>query len=293
VRIVAVVVSWNGREDTFACLESLRGVDTVCVDNGSTDGSPEAVAERFPEVELVRTGVNLGFSGGNNVGLRRALERGAEWVLLLNNDAVAGPGLVAALERAALARPDAGVLACKVLFREQPGTLMFAGGRVSLGLGFNGRADGWGRPDDGAWSELRDVERATGAGMAVSRAAIESVGLLDEGFFAYVEDVDWCIRIRRAGFSVVFVPDARVWHAGSASTGGAGSPTSLRYSARNTLALVERHRPLPRGLTGLRRAVVVGTHLAQALLGPRRSAAVRAVWHGWRDYGAGRMGRIA
>src|SRR5207253_1829127 len=109
VNLVAVVLNWNGGDDTLAALASLQGVETICVDNGSTDGSDVRVAERFPDVELIRTGENLGFSGGNNAGIRRALQRGAGWVLLLNNDAVADPGLPAALERAAAARPDAGL----------------------------------------------------------------------------------------------------------------------------------------------------------------------------------------
>ena len=99
MRLVAVVLSYNGREDTLAALESLRGIETVVVDNGSTDGSADAVAERFPDVELVRAGINLGFAGGNNVGIRRALDRGADWVLLLNNDAEVEPGIVDALAR--------------------------------------------------------------------------------------------------------------------------------------------------------------------------------------------------
>ena len=93
MNLVAVVLNWNGGEDTLAALASLGDVATICVDNGSTDGSDVAVEERFPKVELIRTGANLGFAGGNNVGIRRALERGADWVLLLNNDAVAEPGV--------------------------------------------------------------------------------------------------------------------------------------------------------------------------------------------------------
>src|SRR3954454_12100794 len=115
MQLIAVVVNWNGGEDKLASLASLEGIPAICVDNGSTDGSDRSVEERFPQVELLRTGANLGFAGGNNVGIRRAFERGADWVLLLNNDAVAEPGLVEALERAAAARPDAGLLACKVL----------------------------------------------------------------------------------------------------------------------------------------------------------------------------------
>ena len=289
MRLVALVLSWNGREDTLACLESLRGIETICVDNASSDGSAEAVAERFPEVELIRNEENLGFAGGNNVGLRQALERGADWVLLLNNDAVADPGLAQALEAAAAARPDAGVLACKVFFADPPDVLWYAGMRLRPGIGWH-RHDGYSRRDDGRFDTMRDVESATGAAMAVSRTALERVGLLDEELFAYVEDVEWCLRIRRAGFGVVFVPGARVWHKVSAAMGGAGSPTGLYYDTRNTLAVLERHRPLPPGLRALRRLVVVGSHLAQAARQPGRRVATGAVVAGWRDYRAGRMG---
>jgi GT2 family glycosyltransferase len=287
VKLVAVVLNWNGGEDTLAALESLNGVETICVDNGSEDGSPDAVAERFPQVELIRTGVNLGFAGGNNVGIRRAVARGADWVLLLNNDAVADAELPAALTAAAEARPDAGVLACKVFFAEPPDVLMYAGGRVNLRLGYWGRQDGFGERDDGRFDSLRDVDRATGAAMAVSRAAIERAGLLDESLFAYAEDTEWCLRIREAGFAVVFVPDAKVWHVGSASTGGLSSPTSIYYDTRNMIAVAERHDPRQGAAASLRRGVVLGAHLATA----RNAAGVRAAVKGWRDARRGRLGR--
>jgi hypothetical protein len=283
MRLVAVVVSWNGREDTLAALESLRGIQTVVVDNGSADGSADAVAERFPDVELIRAGVNLGFAGGNNAGIRRALDLGADWVLLVNNDATVEPGLVEALERAAEARPDAGVLACKVLF---------AGDRVWYGgAGFDpylgrSRHDRFGEPDTA--EAPRDTARATGAGMAASRAAIEAAGLLDEELFLYGEDLEWCLRIRAAGFAIVYAPEARVHHRVTAASGGAGSETARYYETRNMLAVVERHRPLPRGLTAARRALVVAPRVVLAL--PRPAAAAAAL-RGWRDYRKGRLGR--
>ena len=283
MRLVAVVLSWNGREDTLAALESLQGIETIVVDNGSTDGSADAIAERFPEVELVRAGVNLGFAAGNNVGIRRALDRGADWVLLLNNDAAAEPGLVDALAAAAEARPDAGVLACKVLFADSD-RLGYAGAGFNPLLG-RSRHEGFGEPDEPG--ELRDTVRATGAGMAVSRKAIEAAGLFDEELFLYAEDLDWSLRIRQAGFAIVYVPAARVRHRVSAAAGGAGSPTTSYYETRNMLAVVERHRPLPRGLTGLRRGLVV----APRVLAGRRPLSAWAAIRGWRDYRRGRMGR--
>src|SRR3954465_1947800 len=176
MELIAVVLNWNGGEDTLAALESLRGIETICVDNGSTPGSAAGIEDRFADVELIRTGTNLGFAGGNNVGVRRALERGADWVLLLNQDAVALPGIAGALERAAALRPDAGVLACKVLF-ESGATVMYAGATFRAWLGYSGRVRGHGAPD--TFDEMRHTGRADGAAMAVSRAAIARVGLLD------------------------------------------------------------------------------------------------------------------
>ena len=284
MNLTAVVLSWNGREDTLAALESLRGVETIVVDNGSTDGSQDAISERFPEVELIRAGVNLGFAAGNNVGVRRALDRGADWVLLLNNDASAEAGIVEALAAAAQERPDAGVLACKVLFADSD-RLWYAGAGFDPYLG-RSRHEGFGEPDRS--DRLRDTGRATGAAMAVSRAAIDAAGLLDEELFLYAEDLEWSLRIREAGFAVVYVPDARVRHRVSAATGGAGSPTTTYYETRNTLSVVERYRPLPRGLTGLRRALVV---VPRVLLALRRPASAWSALRGWRDYRRGRMGR--
>ena len=291
--LVAVVLSWNGRDDTLACLASLEGVETVCVDNGSTDGSVEAIRSSFPDVELIEAGLNLGYAGGNNVGIRQALKRGAEWVLLLNNDATIDPGLPAALSAAAAARPDAGVLGAKVMLADPPDRIWYAGGRYDTRFGYHGRQEGFGQVDDGSFDELRDVDRATGAAMAVSRRAIEATGLLEEQLFAYVEDVDWCLRIREAGMAVVFVPDAKVWHRVSASTGGTHSTTTLYYDTRNTIWVCERHDRLGRGARSLRRGVIVGAHLAQAARHPDRLRAGAAVLEGWRDARRGRMGRRA
>ena len=224
-----------------ACLESLAGVETVVVDNGSADGSPEAIEERFPDVELIRAGVNLGFAAGCNVGIRRALDHGADWVVLVNNDSTVAPDLVDALTAAAARHPDAGALAGKVYVAEPPDVLWYAGGSFEPRLGYSGRVRGSGKRDDGSFDEERDVDWGTGALLAVSRGAIDRVGLLDEELFAYLEDVDWCLRIRDAGLRVVFVPSARSWHRVSASTGGAASTD-------------EPLLPLPQHACGLRAA---------------------------------------
>jgi GT2 family glycosyltransferase len=291
-----VVLSWNGRRDTLACLDSLRRVErddigVVCVDNGSTDGSVEAIREHHPEAVLIENGRNLGYSGGNNAGIRHALAHGGRWVVLLNNDATIAPDAIDAFERAAAEHPRAGILSGKVLFQEPPDRVWFAGQRFNATLGYSGRPRGYGRPDGPAYSRVVPTERAAGALMAVSRGAIDAAGLLDEQLFAYIEDVDWSLRARAAGFEVLFVPDARAWHAVGGSTGGEyGSTHTLYYGVRNMVVVCERHRPLGRLGTAMRRATILASYLA--LVPPRRPwrRSLAAVLQGFRDARAGRLG---
>ena len=282
------VLNWNGREDVLRCLAALRAPWVIVADNGSTDGSVEAIRAQFPEVEVIENGANLGFSGGNNAAIRRALETGAEWVVLLNNDTEPEPEMLPALQAAAERHPRAGVLAGKLLYPD--GRVQWAGQRVGLRTGYSGRPRGHGHPDGFAYSVEGRTDRAVGALMAVSRTAIERAGLVDEELFAYVEDVDWSLRIREAGFECVFVPAARSMHRLSAATGGTASTATVYYGTRNTIVVCERHLPLGVVGTVLRRACVLGAFGAHALLVLRSRAAVRAVLEGWGDARAGRLG---
>jgi GT2 family glycosyltransferase len=292
----AIVLSWNGREDTLRCLESLVRVEhpdlgIVCVDNGSSDGSQQAVREHFPQVTLIEAGANLGYAGGNNLGLRHALESGARWIMLLNNDATVAPDVIEGFERAVRECPRAGILAGKVYFADRPQTIWFAGQRVSELLGYSGRPRGYGRPDGPRYSRVQPTGRAVGALMAVSRETIEGVGLLDEDLFAYVEDVDWALRARSVGLEVAFAPYARAWHRVSASTGGeAASTHTLYYGVRNTVTVLERRRPLGRVANTLRRTAILATFSAHALTRSNRRKALDAVRAGFRDARRGRLG---
>jgi hypothetical protein len=293
----AVVLNWNGCEDTLACLESLARVDhpdlaVVCVDNGSRDGSQEAIRARFPDVTLIEAGANLGYAGGNNLGLRHALERGAAWIMLVNNDATVAEDVIEGFERAVRERPRAGILAGKVYFADRPTRIWFAGQRVSELLGYSGRPRGYGRPDGSRYDAVCETDRAVGALMAVSRQMLESVGLLDEALFAYVEDVDWALRARAAGFQVVFAPGACARHRVSASTGGeAASTHTLYYGVRNTVTVLERHRALGTVGTALRRRFILATYALHALTRANRREALRAVGSGFADARRGVLGQ--
>jgi hypothetical protein len=289
----AIVLSWNGREDTLRCLDSLAKVTepalhVVCVDNGSTDGSVEAVRDRHSDVRLIENRRNLGFAGGCNAGIRWSLEQGAEWVVLVNNDATVAPDAVAGFAAAAEAQPGAGVLAGKLYLADRPDRLWYAGQRFHAWLGYSGRHRGEGRRDGPRYSRLEPTGRANGALMAISRKAIEAVGMFDEDLFAYVEDVDYSLRAREAGFEVLFVPEARGWHRVGAS--GAAGANNAYYGTRNMIVVCERHRPLPAPLSLLRRGVIRATFTAWALRQRNRGEALAAVRAGYRDARAGRLG---
>jgi GT2 family glycosyltransferase len=296
--VAVVILNWNGWEDTVACVDScLRsshpGVRLLVVDNGSTDGSEQILRERFPALEILQTGENLGFAGGNNAGMRRVLDTGADLVVLLNNDTVVDPGFAAALAEAARVRPDAGMLCSKILLFDEPEVLWYAGASFHPWIGW-GRHRGHGQRDVGQFDRLEETDRPTGCALMVTRACCERVGLLRDDYFCYAEDLEWGLRARDAGFALLYVPGSRVWHKVSRSTGGPRSVVAVRYNTRNLLACLESRRPLPWPLRPARWAAVIGAAaLGLVTQGLPLRAGLQAVLRGVGDWRHGRSGPIS
>ncbi|HXV12659.1 MAG TPA: glycosyltransferase family 2 protein [Candidatus Krumholzibacteria bacterium] len=243
--VVVVVLTWNGRALTMDCLRSLEAVATpnvrvMVVDNASTDGTAAAIRERYGErVEVVENASNLGYAGGNNVGIRRALDQGARFVLLLNNDTTVAPDFVDQLLGATL-DPAIGIAAPKIYFAEPPDRIWYAGGEISLWRGA-ARHAGIREHDRGQHDTARDVDYASGCALLARREVFERVGLLDESYRAYFEDADLCLRAARAGFRVRYVPTAQVWHRISASTGGQVSRAKVRRKLESAWRFFRAH----------------------------------------------------
>jgi len=296
-RVCTVVLSWNRRGETIACLESLLrssypALEVICVDNGSSDGSADAVEASCPSVRLVRLPENRGFAGGMNTGIRAALDRGAEYVLVLNNDMLVDRGFVQPLVNAAQ-DPRVAAVCSQILFADHPDRIWYGGARFRRRRGHHGRHLRYGRPRLGPDVAPYPTDRACGGAMLMSRSILERIGLFDESLFAYAEDVEWSLRARAEGLAVLVVPASVVWHKVSASTGGESSPATIYYSLRNGLVVAERWAPLGVIGTLARRVEALLAHTAQALLfSSRRRAALRAVRAGFRDLRRHRLGPI-
>lgn len=242
-RTIAVVVHWQDPDDTLGCVASCAGEcdAVIVVDNGSREPVGERLAAAAPEAVHLRNAENLGYAGGANVGIREAIRRGADVVLVLNNDVRLRPGATAAARRVLDADPRVAIVGAKVLAREDPTRLWLAWGDVTWRQSLVALR-GADAPDGPRWNVERDVDWVGGCTLWMRTAALEAIGLLDEEFFAYHEEVEWCVRAARRGWRVVYCPTAVVTHTGRGSTGGDRAVRIRTYfAARNSILFARRH----------------------------------------------------
>ena len=244
-KVSVVILNWNGRRYLEDCLTSLQAqtytdFEVILVDNGSTDGSVEWVAERFPQVRVIRNETNVGFAAGNNQAIRASQ---AEFVVTLNNDTHVEPGWLAALVAAVEDDPTVGMCASKMLFADRPGVINSTGINLDpAGIAWDRRG---GDLDDERESEPVEVFGPCAGAALYRRAMLDQIGLFDEDFFAYLEDVDLAWRARLAGWRCLYVPSARVYHVHSA-TGVEGSPFKSRLLGRNKVWTIAKNYPMGR-----------------------------------------------
>jgi GT2 family glycosyltransferase len=292
--VVAIVLNWNGLDDTLACVDSLARqtyapLAVLVVDNGSRVSPRARLAARHPAVEVVENGRNLGYTGGNNVGIRLALARSRELIWLLNNDTTVEPDTLERLVDAARHHPDAAIVGGKVLYMDRPDTLWTAWGRVTW-LQSLIALEGCDVPDDGTFDVERAVPWIPGCSILLRAQALREVGLLDERFFAYHEDVEWAARARAAGWTVWFTGGARTYHAVHGSSGGERHYGGFRkyLSARNSVLYAKRHGHLWQvALMAAAIVVTIPFQFARRWLRGEQEGVVLKL-RGWRD---GLLGR--
>ncbi|MAG59632.1 glycosyl transferase [Candidatus Woesebacteria bacterium] len=263
MKVSIVVLNWNGKEDTVQCLKSIGKlqtsnytVQTVVVDNASTDGSVKAIKSlKVKGLKIIRNKGNLGFAGGNNVGMQHALEDGADFVLILNNDTRVDKNLVVDLLKVAEKQPRVGVLSPKIYFTpdfefhkerykksERGKVIWYAGGSLDWKnvLGHNRGVD---EVDIGRYNRTEETDFATGACMLIRKEVLEDIGLFDERYFMYLEDADFSYRARQRKWKILYAPPAHIWHQ-VAQGSGVGSGLNDYYITRNRLLFGIQYAPV-------------------------------------------------
>jgi GT2 family glycosyltransferase len=293
------LLNWNGYADTAKCLASLRRSEfrparILVFDNGSADGSAERLQAEFLEIDLVRSGENVGFSEGNNRAARMLLDAGMDYVWILNNDTEVPPDCLGWLVRALEEDPGLGAVSAKIWFMDGRKPLCYAGATCHPWT-FEIQWRGLREPDTGQYDTPEDTEILTGCCLLVRADVLRRIGLFNRTFFAYGEDADWSLRARRAGIRKRYEPRATLWHKmfGSSARDGKpaipkSSPRAEFLAMRNFILRVRLHtRPW-----SLRRWVAIGRFvffrylprgMALLLLPSRRAAgwaSIRGLWAG-------------
>jgi GT2 family glycosyltransferase len=242
--VISVILNTNRRDDTLICLNSLaksayKNHQTIVLDNSSTDGSIEAIHESFPDVRIISLKDNKGYAGNNNVGIQAALDLGADWVFVLNEDTVLAEDCIQHLVKVAEIDTKIGIVGPLVYHYNEPEVIQSAGGW--LNNHWEAGHFSHNKPDMGQYNQPHSVNWVSGCAILVRRAVIEQIGALDERFFYYWEETEWCLRASRAGWLIMLVPAAKLWHKGVQRNYQPNSNVTY-YNTRNHLMMMQEHR---------------------------------------------------
>lgn len=240
-RVSIITINYNQLVHTCALLDSLRkltyrNVEVIVVDNASAENPSDVITSRYPEVKLVVSPTNLGFAGGNNLGISAST---GDYLLFLNNDTETDPGFLEPLVSLFETNPQAGAASPKILYYNT-GIIQYAGSTPLNPLTGRNKRIGYQEKDCGQHDCLKETGLAHGAAMMVPRRVIDRVGKMPELFFLYYEEIDWCEQIKKAGYKIYFVPASKVYHKESMSIGRT-SPLKTYYLTRNRLLFMRRH----------------------------------------------------
>ena len=287
--VFIILLNYNGESDTLECLESLRLSDysnykIILVDNGSDDADAflEKIRKDFSNVKTIALETNTGFSGGNNAGIRYALKESADYVCLLNNDTTVAPDFLSRLVEAGESDKAIGIVGAKIYFSGS-NRIWYNGATFSWFGGGNHR-------DEHTGDKIRPTDYVTGCVLLIKAGVVNHIGLLYEPFFLYYEDVDWSLRVRKAGYKLAIANASHVWHKVSQTTKKLGNPRIQYYHYRNALLLSQRNAP---------RLLLSGIYIwsffqyikqCVYLCLPSKRPVARAIMKGIRDFYAGTFG---
>ena len=248
-KVAIVLVCYNGFNDTIECLQSLRQIkynnfEVIIVDNGSRKECVDRLKESLQRGEILIQAVNNGFSAGNNIGITEAIKRDCKYILLLNNDTVAEEDFLNQLVNTAITEQNQAAVAPKIRYFFDKSQIWYAGGDFNY---LTGRTThiGIGQTDCGKYNTSRNVEFVSGCCILLPVEMINAVGFMDEDYFLYCEDLDYCRKIRNAGYRLVYEPGAIIYHKVSASTGKQSNLVTY-YMVRNKLYIIRKYIKFPR-----------------------------------------------
>ena len=283
IEVSIITINYNGLEDTCALIESIpfnENMEVIVVDNASNNQETEAIAKRYPQVKVIKSDQNLGFAGGNNLGIQAAQ---GKYLFLVNNDTVFKDFNIQALIDRIESSPEIGVVCPKIRFTWGNNPIQFAGYTTLSKITVRNLAIGFGEDDHGQYDTAHPTPYAHGAAMLIRRDAIEKVGLMPKCYFLYYEELDWSMMFTRAGYQIWYEPQCTIYHKESRAT-GQNSPLRTYYLTRNRLLLVRRNtqefnKPLAYlyliGIVSIR-DILKYTFTARFEL---LKATIRALWH--------------
>lgn len=289
-----ILVNYNGSRDTIECVRSIEEsnfgeFEIIIVDNGSQAGTVEQLRAACPHCTVIGVEENIGFAAGNNIGLKEALERGGSRFLLLNNDTTIDASALSRLMKALESSDRVGIVGAKIRYFSSRNKIWYAGGILSLGSGsFHHR--GIGEEDLGQYDLGGETQYVTGCCLLFRRQVVDKIGFLDESYFAYLEDADFCVRARKAGFSILYEPHALVYHKVS-STSARDSPVYLYLNLRNKILFLHKHSRLDQWLPCLPAiAYYYVRQFIRLIFKWRDPKKVKSAWYGLVDGLAQRTG---
>ena len=239
-----ITINYNGLNDTCALIETIPfndNMEVIVVDNASSNNEADIISQKYPQVKLIKSDKNLGYAGGNNLGIMAA--RG-KYLFIINNDTVFKDFNIQPLINRLESTPNIGIVCPKIRFAWEPNPIQYAGYSSLSKVTVRNQAIGFGEKDQGQYETAHPTPYAHGAAMLVKREAIEKVGLMPECYFLYYEELDWSMMFTRAGYQIWYDSSCTIYHKESQAT-GQNSPLRTYYITRNRLLLVKRNYPTP------------------------------------------------
>ena len=240
-KVIIILVNWNGSIDTLECIESLNqstlsSYRIIVVDNGSTLENLQILKSSSYKFDLIETGKNLGYTGGNNAGITEAIKFNSEYILLLNNDTIVKEDTLLNLSVAADLVPDAGLISPKILFYPEKNLIWSADANFNY-FTLMGKMIGYKKKDIDIYNNAKYTDYITGCAMLIRKEVIDRIGMLDDNFFATCEDIDYCLRAKSNGYNIFYAPSSVVYHKEAASSGSYDSPQYTYYTTRGYFLL--------------------------------------------------------